>query len=372
MTKKITAANISAFRMQRQHLCDEKPAPLATICRDVCGMQAQVMSAAEMAWWTRNHKLTRTEIQSALWDKRALVKTYAQRGTLHLLTEKDFPIYVSALQRNQVAGAHRIRMRAGLSIKQILALETAAMEALQEGALTPGELAEQVKPRIGKKTHAAIKQFWNIFRPLFAQGLVCYGPSRGTEVTFIRVEQWLPALKFPAEEEARQILLQRYLQAYGPATPQDFSRWAGIPMNEAKSVFAELTQKLVELETPQARAFLLREDEKSLRASKLSATILRLLPSFDVFMLGHVDKSLLVDKRNYKRVYRNQGWLSHVILSNGRVIGVWKYERRGKAWQLQIEAFEKFSKAIRAQVFAEAENLGAFLGIAWDFSKVGI
>lgn len=366
MTNKITAANISAFRMQRQHLCDEKPAPLATICRAVCGMQAQVMSAAEMAWWARNHKLTRAEIQSALWGKRTLVKTYAQRGTLHLLTAKDFPLFVSALQRSQVASAHKIRMRAGLSMKEIFTLETAAMDSLQRGALTPNELAEHIRPRIGKRTHAAIKQFWNIFRPLFAQGLICYGPSRGTEVTFIRTEQWLPAIKRLDEEEARQILLQRYLRAYGPASPQDFSRWAGMPMNAAKLAFAELARELVEVETPLAHAFLLREDEARLRASKLSTTILRLLPSFDVFMLGHVDKSLLVDKRNYKRVYRNQGWLSHVILSNGRVIGVWKYERRGKVGQLQIEAFEKISKAIRARIFDETQSLGEFLGIAWE------
>jgi hypothetical protein len=178
------------------------------------------------------------------------------------------------------------------------------------------------------------------------------------------VEQWLPRFKEIAETEAREILLRRYLRAYGPATPQDFARWAGLPMPQVKSAFAALAEELIEVATPESKAFLLREDEEALRAGKLDAPHLRLLPSFDVFMLGHVAKSHLVDEKNYKLVYRNQGWLSHVILSNGRVAGVWNYGRRGKFWRLEAAPFEKISKAARARVLAEVESLGRFLGVS--------
>lgn len=370
MKKTITPAQISAFRLARHHLIQRKPTDLFTLCRDVCGVQAQVLSAAEMAWWARNHQLTRAQIQAALWNKRTLIKTYALRGTLHILTAKDFPVYVSALQRSQGESTRKIMARVGLSVKEIAALETAAMNALQAGPLTQGELTEQVKSRVGKKTAAAIAKFWNIFRPLFSAGLICYGPPRGQEVTFIRVERWLPSFKEIAEPEAREILLRRYLRAYGPAAPQDFSRWTGIAMNEVKTVFAALMSEVREVESASAKSFILREDYEQLRASKMPEASLRLLPSFDPFMLGHVDKSLLVDEKNYKRVYRNQGWLSHVVLRNGKVLGVWNYER--KSWRLAIAPFEKFSRATRALIRTEAESLAKFLEMEWEVIKFEI
>ncbi|MEK7727616.1 MAG: winged helix DNA-binding domain-containing protein [candidate division KSB1 bacterium] len=372
MKTAITDSQVAAFRLQRHHLCDKQPASLITLCRNVCGVQAQVMSAAEMAWWARNHKLTRAAIQNALWQERALIKTYALRGTLHILTAEDLPLFISALKSSHVARMHQIFMRLGLTAKEIEGMQHSAFAALRDGPLSQSELTARVKTQVGKKMREAMAKFWNVFRPLFASGLICYGPSHGQEVTFVRVESWLPHFKEVPAAEARAILLRRYLHAYGPATPQDFSRWTGLPMLEVKPAFVALAEELIELETPQAKAFLLRADEETLRARQLRAPQVRLLPSFDVFMLGHVDKSHLVVEKNYKRVYRNQGWLSHVVLFEGRVIGVWQYERRGQLWQLQLEPFEKFSKALRAQILAEAESLGKFLGIKWEAIRFGI
>src|SRR5258706_10640507 len=43
------------------------------------GIQAQVMSAAELALWARVDGLTPEAVQAALWQKRTLVKTWAMR-----------------------------------------------------------------------------------------------------------------------------------------------------------------------------------------------------------------------------------------------------------------------------------------------------
>src|SRR6266571_998297 len=61
---------VSAFRLARHHPAGKAPAKPSAICHDVCGFQAQVMSAAEIALWARNHELTRTEIHSALCESR--------------------------------------------------------------------------------------------------------------------------------------------------------------------------------------------------------------------------------------------------------------------------------------------------------------
>jgi hypothetical protein len=89
--------------------------------------------------------------------------------------------------------------------------------------------------------------------------------------------------------------------------------------------------------------------------------ILRLLPSFDPYMLGHVDKNHLLDSSYYKRVYRNQGWISPVVLLNGRVIGIWSYSGGRKQCSVKIEPLEKFSKITHIMLDKEAASLGNFL-----------
>ena len=63
-------------------------------------------------------------------------------------------------------------------------------------------------------------------------------------------------------------------------------------------------------------------------------------------------------------VYRNQGWISAVVLVDGRMAGVWRFERKGRRLPVEIEPFPgvKLTKALRAAVEHEAEDLARFLG----------
>lgn len=215
-----------------------------------------------------------------------------------------------------------------------------------------------------------MKVAWGIqlFRPALVEGLICYGPERDKKATFVRVDQWLPEQRVVDEQEAKQILLRGYLRAYGPATLQDFSKWTGISMKEARPVWESLGDELVEVSVEDRRGFILRGDYDQVTNSSLDDQILRLLPRFDPYLLGHAEKDHLVDSTYYKRVYRNQGWISPVVLLNGRVIGVWSYTRRGKRWSLEIEPFEKLSKIICTEIEEEAIRMGDFLETSWEIT----
>ncbi len=107
-TERIRANQVAAFRLARHHLLashvreryagEPGSARLAQVVGDVCGIQAQVMSAAELALWTRMHGLTRGEIPSALWKDRVLVKTSCMRQALHLLPGSEFHIFMGAVR----------------------------------------------------------------------------------------------------------------------------------------------------------------------------------------------------------------------------------------------------------------------------------
>lgn len=144
-------SQISAFRLTRHHFVDEHPTDLTTVCRDVCGIQSQVMAAAQMALWARMHDLTPEDIHSALYKSRTLVKTSCMRQTLHLIPATDFSIYISALKRSRVEALMRIMSKFGITQKEVDGMNDAVVEALHAGPMTQRELTEQIVPRVGKK-----------------------------------------------------------------------------------------------------------------------------------------------------------------------------------------------------------------------------
>lgn len=366
MPRNLQQAQISAFRLKRQHLVDPHSSQLSNICQNVCGIQAQVMSAAEISLWARRHDLTRAQIRAAMWKNRSLIKTSVMRQTLHLIPARDFSIYINALKSSRMAALWNIMSLFGITSKALEALNTAIIEALRGGPLPQRELTEHLKPQLGKNVRAWMAKVWSIFRPAIVEGLVCYGPALGNEVVLVRSDQWLPKQKNVAEATAKKILLRRYLKAYGPVTLHDFSRWTGMNIPEAKAVWESCKDELREVECEDGEKFILREDYVALHDGVFTNDVLRLLPHFDVYLLGHVGKNHLLSTPHYKRVYRNQGWISPVILHNGRIIGVWSYTRRAKSWRLEIEPLEKFSKTLRAKIEEEAGSLGKFLETTWE------
>ncbi|MDZ7344701.1 MAG: winged helix DNA-binding domain-containing protein [candidate division KSB1 bacterium] len=321
-----------------------------------------------MQLWARQHELNRTDIHSALWKNRTLVKTSLMRQTLHLIPATEFSIYINALKTSRLEALWRIMSKVGITQKEVNALNELLVDALDAGPKTKPELIQQIMPKVGKKLRAYWGLVWSIqfFRAALVEGLICYGPEQNNKPTFIRVDHWLPKQRKISEQEAKQALLRRYLRAYGPATVHDFSKWTGMSTKEAKAVWESRQEELVEVSAEHKRAWLLREDDDELTNSSLDDQILRLLPHFDPYLLGHAEKDHLVDSIHYKRVYRNQGWISPVVLLNGRVIGVWSYRRGRKRSYLEIEPFEKFSKSIRRKVEEEAAGLGDFLETLWE------
>src|SRR5579864_1551317 len=89
----------------------------------------------------------------------------------------------------------------------------------------------------------------------------------------------------------------------------------------------------------------------------------RLLPGFDHYVVGasrHAGHLLPGDLR--QRVYRPQGWISPVLLVNGRMEGTWRHEIKGSRVEVVIEPFVKAPAWVRRGAEQEGERLAGFLG----------
>lgn len=236
---------------------------------------------------------------------------------------------------------------------------------LARGPSTRKELAEHVRRELGPEFAAVITPGGGVMTHACGASLACFGPPRGQEITFVRVDEWLPADGRIALSvaEAEEGLLRRYLRAFGPATVADFAYWTGMPVRDARPIAERIRGELVEVSLESTPAPLLAEDLDALERVQPSRLIRR-LPSFDVYLLGHRDKSHLVDAAHYKEVYRNAGWIWQTVLVDGRVAGIWAHRHHGRRLAVHVRPFERLDQDVVASIGAEAEDLARFLGMS--------
>ena len=365
----VTPAQAAAFRLARHRLIDGAApagarAPLADVVRDTAGIQAQVQSSAELAIWTRRRQTTRGEVRRALWETRDLVKTSAMRLTLHLVPARDFAVYVAATRPASMETLARWQGRVGATPQQVRALVDAIVESLGDGGRTQQELIALAKKRAGRGLRGWLDHAWSGVRPAVIEGAIVYGPPRGAEATFVRADAWLGAQRMPTADAARAELLRRFLAAFGPADAHDFAKWSGMRVTDARGVVDALRGELMQVSVDGAAGWIRRADARALAASELDPDAVRLLGPFDSFLLAHVTKEHLVDARDYKRVYRPQGWISAVVLRGGQIIGVWTTRTESRAIAVDVALFRRASAAVRAAIAGEVDAMRHFLGAA--------
>lgn len=377
MNDRITAsaAQIAAFRIHRHNLsvrADHRD--LVHVASHMCGAQAQVMSAAEISLGARLDGAAASDVRRALWEERTLVKTWVMRGTLHLLPAEDLPLYVAALGRYLKQGVVRWLNRRGLDSRSSSVLSDAIVEALDAEPLTRRELGARVGRASGQDASQWIEHSWGgVVKCAVLEGRVCFGPSKGNETTYVRVDRWLGSCTSDgartdriAQDEACAELLRRYLRAYGPADRRDYCAWSGLRASDAAGAWKALEDELVAVEADGRDLWLFSEDVDDFIRAATGSNVVRLLPNFDSYLLAHKDKTHIVCAGYYKEIYRSAGWIAPVMLYGGRAIGTWSYRRTGGRIQVELAPFEPLLPDVRSMAEEEACNLGRFLNMECD------
>jgi len=356
-----------AWRMARHRLVERAgPDELVAVASRTCGLHAQLMSSAELTLWARIDGLEPGALANALWEERSLVKLWAMRGTLHLLPAAEIGTWLGGLGTYEHYRKPGWLRGFGLTSEELDRLVEAVGAALDGDPLTRAELGAEVA-RITKSPEMAerIEGSWGAFlKPASYQGRLCFGPNAGQKVRFTAPDDWLPGGAAPDAdpEEALREITRRYLGAFGPATRDDLARWWYLSPARAGAMLTALGDEAVEADVDGSAAWMLA-DQLEEAASAKPASVACLLPGFDQWVIGASRSApALLDPEHKARVYRNQGWISPVLIVNGRMEGVWRHERNGKRLLVEIEPFGRTPKWARAQAEAEAERLAGFLG----------
>ncbi len=366
MTAKIAAdlswPQVHAFRLARHHLNGRAPKKdLAKVVGEIGGAQAQVMSAAELQIAVRT-RCTVADVRDALWKDRSLVKTWLMRGTLHLASAGDLPTFTAAM------GRHWIRVRPswlkfmGVTEAELWKIVDDVGAALDGTPLTRDELIAVVGRGRSEHVRSILRSGWGgMLKPAARNGRLCFGPSRGQSVTFVNPREWLKGWREVDPETAIVEIARRYLSIYGPATRTDFARWWGAWPGVITAAWSGLAPELVTVSVEGASKDALARDVAEMKRARISEPV-QLLPLFDPYLMGYAKRDHMVDRAYAARVSRTAGWISAVVLVEGKVTGTWTYTLNNKSLRVTLAPFGRMPARVTAQVKGRAAEIGLALG----------
>jgi hypothetical protein len=344
---------------------DLRPSDVAGV---LCGVHGQVMSAAELSIARRIAGTVRSDVQRALWEDRTLVKTFGPRGTVHLLSAADLPMWMGALSvLPSSVPEHPDPVR--FTVDEADEVIAAIGDALADTELTVDELTEALRESTGpwavERTMDAFQDKWPRWRQLTStaahRGVLCFGPNKGRNVTYTHPRRWL-TVGFRSMDggTALRMLVRRHLYAYGPATPEHFARWLGIPPRHAVELFHELAGELEAVELDGEPCWTVAGDTAT---PSEPARAVRLLPYFDAYVVAGQPRARLYPGAAAKRALSPAGQAGNypVLLVDGVVGGVWQQRRAGRTLTVTVEPLRELTAAQRRELEEEVELVGAVL-----------
>ena len=360
----LTWPQVHAFRLQRHNLSGRAPKRnLADVVGELGGVQAQVMSAAELQIAVRV-ECTVDDVRQALWHNRSLVKTWLMRGTLHLARSEDLPVFVGAMGRHWVSQMRQSWLTyLQITEKEFWTICEQIGAALDGTPITREALIAKVGRGRSEHVRQILRSGWGgMLKPAARNGLLCFGPSRGQSVTFVRPQSWLPSWRVVDPDEAVVEMARRYLRIYGPSTKHDFARWWGAWPGVANAAWKGLGPELVSVSIEGMRAESLAADIPVMQRSRITERV-RLLPLFDPYLMGYSNRDHMVDRAFLTKVSRTAGWISAVVLVEGRVVGTWTHSIADQTIRLKIEPFARLARGVVSEVRDRAAELGQALGV---------
>jgi Winged helix DNA-binding domain len=281
-------------------------------------LQAQDRAAARLA----------VAVRGGEGDDAGVVRTWAMRGTLHLIAGEDVPLMLAIFGPLHLARGQRRLTELGLppELAERSTVEVAEVLA-DEAPLTRHELATRLRER-GVPVAAEGQAPIHVVRRAALAGVLVEVGVRGREDLYGPLDPG----PLPDRDAALAELAARYAAAHAPATAEDFATWSGLPAADVRRAWQDPDPPAGEPEPGPVR----------------------LLPAFDEWLLGWASRDAVVPERHDAQVLRG-GIIRAVAIDDGRVFGTWRRGRRG----VELEPFGRVSRAQRAAVEAEAERIGA-------------
>lgn len=345
----LTARAINRATLARQLLLDSAELAPAVAVERLAGMQGQEPKHPYVGLWTRLRDFSGDQLTAAVQD-RSLVRATLFRGTLHLVTAADYLRFRSALTPVLESGLKLLGDRAdGLDRPEV---EAAARRLLAGQPLTFTEIRAALATEFPTVDERALGFATRMLVPLvMVPAQTRWGYPANARFTL--AEDWLGATPHRAAVPGE--LVERYLAAFGPASPADFQTWCGLP--GARPLFDSLDLQVCTDENGST----LYDLPAAPRPDPDTPAPVRFLPEFDNLLLAHARRQRIIADEHRPAVFTKNLRVRSTYLVDGTVAGLWSTEKKRGTATLTLTPFGRTLKRTAAELERTGSALLRFL-----------
>ncbi|MCU1526429.1 MAG: hypothetical protein JWP75_192 [Frondihabitans sp.] len=350
----IATRDLARRRLVSQHVAGDPSASVEQAATSLLATQAQDFAAAKWALGLRSTG-RESDVDEALASGR-VVRTWPMRGTLMMVGRTDCRWLTELLAPRSYGAARGLWQRAGLTEADFARARDIAHDELSGGrAVGRRPLFESFR-RSGLDTSGERGAF--LLRRLAGDVVLALGPPRGTEQTFVLLDEWAPDAIRLDRSEALAELATRYFAGHGPASVYDLAWWSGLTLADVRVAVALAGEALEPFGEGLLQAAGRPEGDLPRHGD------VRLLPGFDELLLGYRDRSasLTADQAGLVAPSSN-GRFRPLVTLDGRVLGTWsRSSPRSGTVVVDVDAFQPLTSTIRASLERRVRAFGRFLG----------
>lgn len=281
-------------------------------------VQAQDYLGSLWAIGLRTRNATESVVEAAE-TRRAIVRTWPMRGTLHFVAADDARWITRLLAPRVIArNSPRWERDFGVTHRLLGRADKLITAALEGGRRLSRERLYEVLE--AKRIPTDKSRGLHLLLALAMQGRLCLAGREGKQHTFALLDEWVPRSAGLEGDEALAGLAGRYFTSHGPATARDFAWWAGITSRQASAALDDVRASLASAEVDGHR-YWWRDSGKHLASGKAAGSRAQLLPAFDEYTVAYHDRSLLAAPGSRAP---KMALLNPAVLVDGRIAGTWR------------------------------------------------
>jgi hypothetical protein len=341
-------------RLRSQHIDGRPLKRPIDVVRWLVASQAQDFAGAKWSLGLRASAANDADVERE-FNEGAFLRTHMMRPTWHFVAQEDIRWMLAlTAPRVNLMNAHQYRKVGldGATLRKATAILTRALEGGRH--LTRDELRELLaRARIG--TEEQRMAYMLMHAELDAA--ICSGPRRGKQFTYALLDERAARARVLSREDGLVELADRYFVSRGPATVQDFAKWSGLTVADARRGLEAVAPKLRHQVVDGTTYWSCVSVPRALRPSRC-----HFLSIYDEYISSYRDRRAICEPAYATKLVAKGNALAYVLLVDGRIAGTWKRSFSGRTVHIQVTPFRKLARAEKHAVAAAAERFMSFQG----------